>query len=175
MRRRSLPLAFALLTSACGGASASETPAASSGGESATSTAPSAPTAEAGVIEVHPFAFTAGPDGELLRLLEDGTIVVRGSRVGRLAADGRIVEADIDLAVDAAGEIRLGGEILARIDGARMSFVGESTTFEIVPGALEIATEGEVEERLDLEGNPPPRTALFLAVLLMYANGAAGP
>ncbi len=93
----------------------------------------------------------------------------------QVLADGRIVEADIDLAVDAAGEIRLGGEILARIDGTRMSFVGESATFEIVPGALQIATAGEVEERLDLEGNPPPRTALLLAVLLMFANGAAGP
>lgn len=172
MLRRAWASLFVLLASACGGASAGETPAASSGGESSAS-APAA--LEAGdVIEIRPFAFTAGPDGELLRLLEDGTIVLRGSRSGRLAADGRIVEADIDLSVDAAGDIRMGGEVLAHVDGARMSFVGESTTFEIVPGALQIATEGEVE-RLDLEGNPPPRTALLLAVLLMFANGAAGP
>lgn len=173
MLRRASASLFVLLASACGGASAGETPAASSGGESSAS-APAALEA-ADVIEIRPFAFTAGPDGELLRLLEDGTIVLRGSRSGRLAADGRIVEADIDLSVDAAGDIRMGGEVLAHVDGSRMSFVGESTTFEIVPGALQIATAGEVEERLDLEGNPPPRTALLLAVLLMFANGAAGP
>jgi hypothetical protein len=140
---------------------------------------PPATGAEVTVLEIRPFALTAGPDGVLLRLHPDGTIEGRSIPSARLLPDGHIVSRSgevLPFEVNAAGEVRVEGELVARIEGTRMRFAEEgSTVFEHVPGAVRVIDAGTVMESLTLEGDPPSRTVLFLTVLVVLANGAAGP
>lgn len=173
--RRALAVFLAWWSVACGGSSAA--PAAPA--EQPTPP-PSAAGAEVTVLEIRPFALTAGDDGVILRLHADGRIEGRNIHSARLTADGHIVSesgAALPFEVNAAGEVRAEGELVARIEGSRMTFAeeGSTTAFEHVPGAVQMIEDGSVMESLTLEGDPPSRTVLFLTVLAMFAGGASGP
>jgi hypothetical protein len=113
-----------------------------------------------------------GPEGTVVRMRADGTVLVEEQPVGVLHPDGRYVGSGDDLVAElrADGALVGRGRHLATIDRDAVAVVPSGDTLRFTSaGVLEwnVLASADLELRLDPADTPARRAAMVLVVLFL--------